>query len=280
MTYEQNSSVDYSSYKELKLDLRDRVMTVTLSNPGRKNAVTAGMSEELTRIWDDLWRDDAVGVIILTGEGDAFCSGVDIVGLNARQSDEEAQSRPTRKELNSTTRSARKHVMGMLDCEKPIIAKVRGPAYGMGVNMALACDMVFASENARFCDSHVKIGLVAGDGGVLLWPAAVGIHRAKEYLMTGDPVPAKTAEQIGLINRFLPDEELDSYVQAFAEKLLSLPPHAVNYTKTALNVALKQMTQSAFEVSLAYEIYNMKQADHAEAGRAFVDKTPAVYSGD
>jgi enoyl-CoA hydratase len=268
--------VDYSKYRELKFSATDGIMTLTLSNPGKKNAVTQRMSQELAWVWDDLWMDANVRVIILTGEGDAFCSGADVSQLSG---DLEAGDKPVAY-LNRTTRYARKHVMGMLECEKPILGKVRGVAYGMGVNMALACDMVFASDTARFCDSHVKVGMVAGDGGVLLWPLAIGFHRAKEYLMTGDPVPAKVAAEIGLINRCMPDDELDQHVQAMAEKLASLPPHAVNYTKASLNIALKQMTASAFEASLAYEIYSMEMDDIAEATRAFVEKRPGRYTGN
>ncbi|HEY4125086.1 MAG TPA: enoyl-CoA hydratase-related protein, partial [Rhizomicrobium sp.] len=140
--------------------------------------------------------------------------------------------------------------------------------------------MVFAADTARLCDSHVKAGMVAGDGGVLLWPLAVGMHRAKEYLMTGEPVPAKTAEAIGLINRALPEAELDAHVQAMAEKLRDLPPHAVNYTKMSLNLALKHMTSTAFEASLAYEVYSMGMNDFKEATTAFVQKRKGEFKGN
>jgi enoyl-CoA hydratase len=152
-------------------------------------------------------------------------------------------------------------------------------AYGLGLTLALACDMVFAAEGARLCDSHVKVGLVAGDGGVLLWPLAVGIHRAKEYLMTGEPLSAEEAERIGLINRALPDEKLDGHVLALAEKLKALPPHAVNYTKHALNQVLKQVAQPAFETSLAYEVYTMGMNDVAEATKALIEKRKGKYTG-
>lgn len=268
------SSYDYSRYRELKLELTDGIMTVTLSNPSKKNAVTPGMGEELSTIWEDLGLDPAVRVIVLTGEGQEFCSGVDLSTQNRNFAGE----RPANP-LNFVTRSARKHVMGLLDCEKPTIAKIRGVAYGMGVNMALACDMVFAAEGARLCDSHVKMGMAAGDGGVLLWPLAVGFHRAKEYLLTGDPVPANVAAEIGLINRCVPEESLDAHVQNMAEKLRDLPPHAVSYTKMSLNVALKQMTASAFEASLAYEIYTMGMDDFKEATAAFLEKRKGVFRG-
>jgi enoyl-CoA hydratase len=276
MNYDPPDKIDYSRYRDLKLSLSDGVMTVTLSNPGRRNAIKPHMHEELATIWDDVWADPEVRVIILTGEGADFCSGADV---SAMSDVVDAGEKPV-SFLNRGTRYARKHVMGMLECEKPIIAKVRGAAYGMGVNMALASDMVFASETAKFCDSHVKIGLVAGDGGVLLWPLAIGAHRAKEYLMTGEPLSAALAAEIGLINRCLPDDQLDDFVQKMAEKLISMPPHAVNYTKMAINQALKQMTAGAFETSLAYEMYTMKMDDVAEAMRAFVEKRKGRFTGN
>jgi enoyl-CoA hydratase len=268
--------VDYSRYTSLKLSMADGIMTVMLSNPGRRNAATARMSDELATIWEDLWVDPDVKAIILTGEGNDFCSGADVGQI----ADAETEGEKPISHVNRCTRYARKHIMGIVDCEKPTIAKVRGVAYGMGLSMALACDMVFVSENARLCDSHVKVGLVAGDGGVLLWPLAVGIHRAKEYLMTGEPLTGKKAEEIGLINRCLPDDQLDQHVQTMAEKLVSLPPHAVNYTKAALNMVLKQLTSTAFEASLAYEIYTMKMDDVGEATKAFMEKRKGRYTGN
>lgn len=276
MHFDAPTPIDYSRYKGLKLSLENGVMTITLSNPGRRNAATQQMQEELAWIWDDVWADAEVKAVILTGEGSDFCSGADVAGLaEAAGSAEKPVSY-----LNRSTRYARKHVLGPIECEKPVIAKVRGVAYGMGVNMALACDMVFASEDARFCDSHVKVGLVAGDGGLLLWPLAIGFHRAKEYLLTGDPVPAKVAAEIGLINRCLPDDELDDFVQNMVEKLIALPPHAVNYTKASMSHMLKQLAQPAFETSLAYEIYTMQMDDMAEATQAFVERRKGNFTGN
>jgi len=267
---------DYSRYTGLKLSFDGGVATVTLSNPGKKNACTMRQQDELTTIWDDLWVDPEVRVVILTGEGGDFCAGADVSDLAQASSSSEVEVNY----VNRNTRYARKHVMGIVDFEKPVIAKVRGVAYGMGVNMALACDMVFASDTARFCDSHVKIGLVAGDGGVLLWPFAIGAHRAKEYLMTGDPVPAKVAAEIGLINRCMPDEELDEFVDTMVQKLLALPPHAVNYTKFSINQVLKNVAGSAFETSLGYEVYSMKMDDVTEATAAFVEKRKGTFTGN
>jgi enoyl-CoA hydratase len=266
--------IDYARYKQLKLSLEDGIMTVTLSNRGKRNAINAESCEELCHIWDDLHLDPNVEVIILTGEGDSFCSGADVAALA-----DATQTEPRKSLTNPSSRLARKQLMSMLDCEKPIIAKVRGVAYGLGLTLALACDMVFAADGTRLCDSHVKVGLVAGDGGVLLWPLAVGIHRAKEYLMTGEPMTADVAERIGLINRALPGDKLDAHVLALAKKLQALPPHAVSYTKHALNQVLKQVAQPGFETSLGYEIYTMGMKDVAEATRAFVEKRKGKFTG-
>jgi enoyl-CoA hydratase len=270
---------NYSSYIGLGLSKTDGIMTITISNPGRRNALTGVQSDELTRIWEDVWLDPEVRVVILTGEGSDFCSGADVAGLAQGAAERQAgHSRPGNP-VHTSSRIAKRHMYGIVDCEKPVIAKVRGVAYGMGVNMALACDLVYAAPGARFCDSHVKAGLVAGDGGVLLWPLLVGMHRAKEYLLTGEPVTAEKAAEIGLINACIPDGQLDAHVQTVAEKLRDLPPHAVNYTKAALNVAMKQMTGAAFEMSLGYEIYSMGMNDFREATIAFVQKRKGEYKG-
>ena len=274
-----SGTYDYSSYTGLGLSKSDGIMTITISNPGRRNAITGVQSEELTRIWEDVWLDPEVAVIILTGDGQDFCSGADLSGMARNATAKETGAPRQKAPVNTISRLAKKHIYGILECEKPVLAKVRGVAYGMGVNIALACDMVFAAPGARFCDSHVKAGMVAGDGGVLLWPLLVGMHRAKEYLMTGEPVPAEKAAEIGLINACVPDDQLDAHVQNMAEKLRDLPPHAVNYTKAALNIALKQMTGAAFEMSLGYEIYSMGMNDFREATTAFVEKRKGVYSG-
>ena len=167
----------------------------------------------------------------------------------------------------------------MLDCEKPIIAKVRGPAYGLGVNVALACDIVVAAEGARFCDSHVKNGITPGDGGAALWPLLIGFHRAKELIMTGDPVDARRAADIGLINHCVTDAELDGFVDALARKLADGPPLAISYAKLSVNTMLKQLMAGAFETSMAYDQLTLKTNDVREGASAFLEKRKPKFSG-
>jgi enoyl-CoA hydratase len=229
------------------------------------------MSEELTSIWDDIWQDDEVLVVVIQGEGDDFCAGADTSRLKSRDD----VAAPT----FSPTRKMKKHAYGIIDCEKPVIAKVRGVAYGVGLTLALAADLVYAAEGAQFCDPHVRLGMVAGDGGVLLWPALGALRRAKEALLLGEALSAQEAMEIGLINRVLPDNELDAHVNKVVSRLLEMPPHAMNYTKTCLNLALKQMTGAAFEASIAYEAYSFKTDDFKEATRSFAEKRKGKFVG-
>lgn len=265
-------AIDPQRYNWIKIDKRDDgVVTLTLSNPGKKNALSRPMHRELQLIWDDIDMDDDIRVAILTGEGDAFCAGTD---LSVQDADNEAgrSGRPP-------TRSARKLFWNMLDAEKPIIAKVRGPAYGAGVNVALAADMVIAAEGARFCDSHVRMGIAPGDGGPALWPLLIGFHRAKEYMMTGDPIEARKAAEIGLINYCVPEAKLDAFVDGFATKLAAGAPLAISYGKMSVNLLLKQLVSGAFETSLAYDQLTLFTKDHAEGARAFMEKRKPNFTG-
>lgn len=256
---------------EIKYAVEDGIATVTISNPRRKNAVSRPMHRALERIWEEIDNDDDVRVVILTGEGNAFCAGTDL-SVQKEQNDQGRPGRPP-------TRSARRLFWNMLDCEKPIISKVRGVAYGLGVNIALAADIVVASEGTRLCDSHVKMGIAAGDGGAALWPLLMGFHRAKEYLMLGEPLDAAKAAELGLINHCVPEAELDAFVDDLAARLAAGAPLAITYTKLAVNTMLKQLMAGAFETSLAYDQLTLFTKDHKEGARAFLEKRKPKFTG-
>ncbi len=256
---------------EITLSKRDGIATVTISNPRRKNAVSRPMHKQLEHIWDEIDADDEIRVVILTGEGEAFCAGTDL-SVQKEQNDVGRPGRPP-------TRGARRLFWNMLDCEKPIISKVRGVAYGLGVNIAVAADIVVAAEGARLCDSHVKMGIAPGDGGAALWPLLMGFNRAKEYLMLGEPIEAKKAAELGLINHCVPEAELDAFVDALATKLAAGSPLAISYGKMSVNLMLKQLMAGAFETSLAYEQLTLFTKDHAEGAKAFLEKRPPQFKG-
>jgi enoyl-CoA hydratase len=259
-----------AKYERIKIERAGRIMTLTLSNPAKMNAVDGRMHRELADIFYDVQEDDNVDVIVLTGEGKAFSAGGDIEWM--KRSNEGKEKGPALIE-------GRKIVFGLLDLEKPIIAKVRGPAIGLGCTIALFCDVIFASDTARFADPHVKVGVVAGDGGAVIWPQLVGYARAKEYLMTGDPLSGTEAERIGLINHVVPDAELDARVDAFAKKLAAGAPQAIKYTKVSVNLRLKEIAHTILDASMAYEMVTFKTNDHKEAVASFLEKRKPNFTG-
>jgi enoyl-CoA hydratase len=171
--------MDAARYKAIKFARTGRVLTVILNRPEALNAVDAVLHEELARVFVDAAADAESDVIVLTGEGTAFSAGGDLHWMR------HAVEHPHEFETQ-TVDEARRILFGILDCDKPIIWRLNGDAIGLGATIALFCDIIIASDTARIADPHVKVGLVAGDGGAVIWPQLIGPVRAKEYLMTGD----------------------------------------------------------------------------------------------
>lgn len=263
-------TVNFSRYTRIKASRQGRVLTLALSNPKLMNAVDGEMHRELSRIFLDAADDTESDVIVLTGDGPAFSAGGDLNWM--KRGFEAGEKGPDAAE-------AKRIVFSLLDLEKPIIAKVRGPAVGLGATIALMCDVIFASDNARFADPHVRAGIVAGDGGAIIWPQLVGYARAKEYLMTGDPVPAQEAERIGLINHVVRDAELDARVDEFAARLAGGAIQAIKYSKVSVNIGLKQLAHSILDTSIGYEMLTFTTEDHKEAVRSFLEKRKPAFTG-
>ena len=256
--------MNFDAYRRLSFSRRGRVLTVTLNRPDRLNAVDGTMHEELSRVFYDLAIDGESDVVVLTGAGRAFSAGGDLTWLEGLCDDRAGWER--------VRVEAKRIVFGLLDCEKPVIAKVNGHAAGLGATLALFCDVIFAAEPARIADPHVRVGLVAGDGGALIWPQLIGYARAKEYLMTGDPLSAAKAAEIGLINHCVSAEALDERVETFADRLAGGAVAAIRYTKIAVNVGLRQIAHALMDTSIAYESMTNETEDHREAVRAFIEK--------
>jgi enoyl-CoA hydratase len=263
--------MDYSRYKTILAERRGRILTLSLNRPDALNAVNHVMHEELATIFADVQLDDACDVCVLTGAGRAFSAGGDIAEMQA------AFERGG--EVFVTLVDAKRIVFSLLDLEKPIIARVNGHAMGLGATIALFCDVVFMAKGARIGDPHVKAGVVAGDGGAVIWPQLVGYARAKEYLMTGDPLTAEEAERIGLVNHAVEPAELDARVYGYAEKLANGPTKAIKWTKVSANIGLKQLAHAIMDTSLAYEWITFKTEDHKEAARAFLERRQPKFTG-
>jgi enoyl-CoA hydratase len=262
--------MDYANYKFIKATRRGKILTLTLAHPPM-NAVHYLLHEELSRIFYDVQVDTEADVIVLTGEGSVFSAGGDIPMMQRRIDDPEL--------FNLKNTEMKKIIYGLLDLEKPIICRVNGDCIGLAATIAFLCDIIVSVDTARFADPHVKMGYVAGDGGAVIWPQLVGFTRAKEYLLTGKMLDAAKAERIGLINDVVPADRLDETVDALADTLVNGARLAIKWTKTCVNIPLRQLAHSILDASLAYEALTNISADHQEAVTAFQEKRRPVFNG-
>ena len=182
--------VDYSKYQNIKVEKKDKIATVTLNRPEFLNVMNSQTMDEYESVMRELSKDDEVRVIILTGAGKAFSAGGDIKGMKARTEDPARQNEYI---MGPEMGRSKQLLLNMVDMEKPIICALNGVASGLGATIALFCDIIIAAKTARIGDPHVRVGIVAGDGGSVIWPLLVGPARAKEYLFTGDLVNAEEA---------------------------------------------------------------------------------------
>ena len=265
-------TMDQSRYEALRFDRDGRVLTITIDLAERANVVTKALHEEMARVFDDAADDPDSDVVVLTGAGRTFCAGGDMRWLADELRDGLAS-------FVGEMRTMKRIVHSLLDCPKPVLAKVNGDAMGFGATIALLCDVVFAAEGARFADPHVKVGLVAGDGGALIWPQLMGFGKARHYLLTGEPVEAREAERLGLIAFAVSQEELDRTVADYARRMSRGAQSAIRYTKVATNLALKQLLTSVFEAGVAVEGLSRHTEDYREGVTAFVEKRRPGFTG-
>lgn len=263
--------MDFQKYKTIQFQRRNKVLEVTLNRPEKLNAVDEEMHGELACLFTDVADDLDSEIIVLSGAGRAFSAGGDIEWMQ-RMID-------IPHSFEKTAREGKQIINSLLDCQKPVIAKINGHATGLGATMALFCDVIFASESAKIGDPHVCVGLVAGDGGAVIWPQLIGYARAKAYLMTGDLIPASEAARIGLINHAIAPAELDAKVAEFADRLAAGASQAIRWTKASVNMGLKPLVNAVMEASMAYESLSSRSADHQEAVNAFREKRAAQFQG-
>ncbi len=267
---------DYSHYECIKVEKADKLATVTLNRPDSLNAVNPQLHHELERIWVDLAEDADVNAILLTGAGKAFCAGGDVKGMASRAGGG-GEGGQRRFALNPA--GGRRLVQNMLEVEQPIIGAINGDAVGLGATIALFCDVIVASEKARFGDPHVRVGIVAGDGGAVIWPLLIGPARAKEFLMRGHLVNGAEAAKMGLVNYAVPPEEVLPKARALAQELADGPTWAIRWSKLSVNKWLKDQVNLILDASLAYEMLTFTTEDHKEAARAFVEKRKPKFQG-
>ncbi len=248
------------------------VVTVTLNRPERKNAGNGLMWQELSDAFAEIASRREDRVLVLTGAGGAFCSGADITDPKGVSGD------PDDPHL-VRMRFFGRVMLALHDIPKPTIAKVRGIAAGAGMSMALGCDLIVASDNARFSEIFAKRGLSVDGGSSWLLPRMIGLHRAKEIAYFADILSAEEAAGYGIVNRVVADAELDGFVDDWASRLAKTPPVAISMTKALLDNSMSVTMAEALEDEARCQTVNFYSEDTAEAMRAFVEKREPEFKG-
>ena len=237
--------MDETFAPDLLIEAVEAVRVITLNRPESLNAVSASLHEALEHVWRHVASDPEARAVVITGAGRAFSAGGDLNQIVALQRDPVARGVV----LDQT----RRLVSEVIDFRLPVIAAVNGPAVGLGCTVAACTDVVLIADTAFMADPHVSVGLTAGDGGTAVWPLIMGMLRAKEHLLTGDPISAEQAVAYGLANRVVPAGSLMTEAMALAARLAGQPPQAVQSTKRALNMHLKRAISGVLEYALAEE---------------------------
>ncbi|MFF3740117.1 enoyl-CoA hydratase/isomerase family protein [Streptomyces sp. NPDC002566] len=271
----------------------NHVSTLTLNRPQALNAITPDQREHLIQHLADASADPEIRAVVLTGTGRGFCAGADLRGGPARGAGGNGDrsrggtggsgTAPGERIPGDVARTlrlgAQRLIAAVLDCEKPVIAAVNGTAAGLGAHLALACDLVLAAESARFIEVFVRRGLVPDAGGAYLLPRLIGPQRAKELMFFGDALTAADAERLGLVNRVVPDADLDKTARAWAERLAGGPTRALALTKQLVNASLDSDRATAFAAEAAAQEINMTTSDAQEGVASFVQRREARFRG-
>jgi enoyl-CoA hydratase/carnithine racemase len=260
---------------ELLCALRERVAIVTLNRPHAKNSLSSELTPALRKLIRDFADNPQVGALIITGTGDAFCSGGDVKGMGDNTSRREL----SRDERIADLRVKQRTLTGALMAwRKPTIAALPGVAAGAGMSLALACDIRIAAESASLVTAYLKIGF-SGDYGISwLLTRAVGPARARELLLTNKRVDARTAERIGLVNEVVPDADLHERAFALAKSLADGPADAMRLVKDNLDEAMLVDFETSLDGEAARMIESGQSPDHKEAVRAFIEKRKPVFA--
>jgi enoyl-CoA hydratase len=257
--------------EHIRQERRGDVLVCTIDRADSDyNAIDGQLHLDLADLMRQLKLERSARAIVLTGSKKAFTAGGDWTWLRSF-SDLHA--------IDGLRREAKQLIWDLLDVEPPIVAALNGPAVGLGASIALMCDVIVMADSATIADPHVRIGIVAGDGGAAIWPLVVGALAAKRYLMTGDPVTAEQARRLGIAAEVVPHESLADAAMAWATRLAAGAPLAVRATKSAVNQQIKQALLTSFDYSMALEITTLLSADHTESLDAITERREPRYEG-
>ena len=266
------------SYETLLYEVEEGVATITLNRPAVLNAISPRMIEELQAAMNTVRDDATVRAVVLTGAGRGFCSGADLKGRQ-RVKPSEAPPDASKAGAERLRRTYNPLILAIRTIEKPFIAAVNGVAAGAGCNLALACDLVLASDAARFGNVFTRIGLIPDCGGHFFLPRLVGLHKAAELMFTGDIIDAHEAARLGLINRVVPHAELGTQTRDLAERLARGPTRAIGLCKRTLNVGISADLAIVLDAEAEGQGLAGQTEDHWEGVQAFLEKRPARFLG-
>jgi len=262
--------VSYDAYDRLKIDVpAEGVLRITISEPRKRNAVDMTGHRELAEIWRDVDRDDSVRAVVVRGEGEAFSAGGDLSMIEEMTRDHATRLR--------VFTEARDIVYNVLNCAKPVVSAIQGPAVGAGLAVALLADISVAGRTARIIDGHTRLGVAAGDHAAIIWPLLCGMAKAKYHLLLCEPVTGAQAERMGLVSLCVDDDQVHETAMEIAGKLAAGSQEAIRLTKYALNNWLR-LAGPAFDASLAMEFLGFTGPDVAEGIRALREKRPPSFS--
>jgi len=246
----------YELPDELRVEIDGPIRTLVMDRPDALNAFNSGLHRAMANVWRQLSADRDAKVVVLTGAGRAFSAGGDLDWLSSFLDDEQARY--------ESLREGAQIIEEMLRFPMPVISAVNGAAVGLGCSIAILSDIVLMSEKAYFADPHVAAGLVAGDGGAAFWPLLTPILRSREYLFTGDRIPAATAVEIGLASRTCAPDELLAEARTLAERLARQPTPALQGTKRVLNMHLSRALSGAVQAGFMAEEVSMRSDEHRQ----------------
>lgn len=259
-------------YQFIETSIDDGIKLIAFNRPNVLNSFHLPMAEEVQQALDDAEHDLAVRVVIISGNGRAFCAGQDLE--EALPKDKEPPA------IDSIVEKSYNPVIKALRCmEKPVVAAVNGVAAGAGANIALACDFVIAVENASFIQSFVNIGLIPDSGGTFFLPKLVGMARAAELMMLGEKIPASEASHIGMIYKSCPEEEFEKAVNSLARRLAGMPTRALGLIKRALNASFYNDLRQQLDLEKRLQAQAGQTEDYLEGVNAFLEKRKPQFRG-
>ena len=265
------------SYQYILLEKEDGIATITLNRPEKLNSLIPQMRVEMRKALEDVDADDSVRVVILTGAGRAFCAGADVVTVAERT--EMADDEPQRALLLKPVQTTRLLTL-MRELNKPTICALNGVAAGAGTGLALTCDILIASEQARFRVAFTRMGMPPGDGLSYFLPRRIGTHKALELIYTNDIIDAREMERIGLVNKVVPHDELMKAAKEMAKKMFQIPPITLALAKKSVyrGAAVPDIeAQEAFDGLIGSRL--ARTEDQREAQRSFIEKREPDYKG-